>query len=117
MLGLRLIEKRQRTAAAPSDQYHPFVFPHFFGVPDIRPKIDDDLFHDERRVVLGIAACRTENMETKFRKPSRDRRSEEHTTELQSLMRISLAVFCLQKKSTIISSAIGTKVCVKQPIL
>src|SRR3546814_9743791 len=38
MLGLRLIEKRQRTAAAPSDQYHPFVFPHFFGVPDIRPK-------------------------------------------------------------------------------
>src|SRR3546814_1004566 len=27
-----------------------------------------------------------------------DRRSEEHTTELQSLMRISYAVFCLKKK-------------------
>src|SRR3546814_3282787 len=27
-------------------------------------------------------------------------RSEEHTSELQSLMRISYAVFCLQKKST-----------------
>src|SRR3546814_9723025 len=27
-----------------------------------------------------------------------DRRSEEHTSELQSLMRISYAVFCLQKK-------------------
>src|SRR3546814_10368121 len=26
------------------------------------------------------------------------RRSEEHTSELQSLMRISYAVFCLQKK-------------------
>src|SRR3546814_2476494 len=26
-------------------------------------------------------------------------RSEEHTSELQSLMRISYAVFCLQKKS------------------
>src|SRR3546814_2680469 len=28
-----------------------------------------------------------------------DTRSEEHTSELQSLMRISYAVFCLQKKS------------------
>src|SRR3546814_3611655 len=28
------------------------------------------------------------------------RRSEEHTSELQSLMRISYAVFCLQKKKT-----------------
>src|SRR3546814_5511755 len=28
------------------------------------------------------------------------RRSEEHTSELQSLMRISYAVFCLKKKST-----------------
>src|SRR3546814_4409848 len=30
--------------------------------------------------------------------PSRTRRSEEHTSELQSLMRISSAVFCLKKK-------------------
>src|SRR3546814_8372580 len=29
---------------------------------------------------------------------TRDRRSEEHTSELQSLMRISYAVFCLKKK-------------------
>src|SRR3546814_10409129 len=29
------------------------------------------------------------------------RRSEEHTSELQSLMRISYAVFCLQKKKYI----------------
>src|SRR3546814_3609722 len=28
-----------------------------------------------------------------------DKRSEEHTSELQSLMRISYAVFCLQKKT------------------
>src|SRR3546814_2819182 len=28
----------------------------------------------------------------------RDMRSEEHTSELQSLMRISYAVFCLKKK-------------------
>src|SRR3546814_14170667 len=31
----------------------------------------------------------------------RVRRSEEHTSELQSLMRISYAVFCLKKKNTI----------------
>src|SRR3546814_6387015 len=30
-----------------------------------------------------------------------DRRSEEHTSELQSLMRISYAVFCLKKKNHI----------------
>src|SRR3546814_7715492 len=29
-----------------------------------------------------------------------DGRSEEHTSELQSLMRISYAVFCLKKKTT-----------------
>src|SRR3546814_4934207 len=31
-----------------------------------------------------------------------DHRSEEHTSELQSLMRISYAVFCLKKKITTI---------------
>src|SRR3546814_4001445 len=31
---------------------------------------------------------------------SPDHRSEEHTSELQSLMRISYAVFCLKKKTT-----------------
>src|SRR3546814_8637009 len=31
----------------------------------------------------------------------RGRRSEEHTSELQSLMRISYAVFCLKKKNQI----------------
>src|SRR3546814_10425284 len=32
--------------------------------------------------------------------PSRVLRSEEHTSELQSLMRISYAVFCLKNKTT-----------------
>src|SRR3546814_1041251 len=32
------------------------------------------------------------------------RRSEEHTSELQSLMRISYAVFCLKKKTTLKTS-------------
>src|SRR3546814_3105662 len=36
--------------------------------------------------------------------PALSSRSEEHTSELQSLMRISYAVFCLQKKPTRIPS-------------
>src|SRR3546814_2279403 len=34
-------------------------------------------------------------------------RSEEHTSELQSLMRISYAVFCLKKKNNIIKTCIN----------
>src|SRR3546814_6836844 len=40
-------------------------------------------------------------------------RSEEHTSELQSLMRISYAVFCLKKKTTITQNH---KNCKKQQI-
>src|SRR3546814_3050321 len=35
-------------------------------------------------------------------------RSEEHTSELQSLMRISYAVFCLKKKNILIKHCIST---------
>src|SRR3546814_9553854 len=35
--------------------------------------------------------------------PDRNGRSEEHTSELQSLMRISYAVFCLKKKKKYMS--------------
>src|SRR3546814_1820454 len=40
----------------------------------------------------------TKNVEISFRPAPSIRRSEEHTSELQSLMRISYAVFCLKKK-------------------
>src|SRR3546814_7023402 len=46
-----------------------------------------------------IAACK--GLEPKSGKLVHEVRSEEHTSELQSLMRISYAVFCLKKtKST-----------------
>src|SRR3546814_8080980 len=41
------------------------------------------------------ARVRSVGSRTPVRRPAR---SEEHTSELQSLMRISYAVFCLQKK-------------------
>src|SRR3546814_8987711 len=40
------------------------------------------------------AACRYEAAQLAYQRPAR---SEEHTSELQSLMRISYAVFCLKK--------------------
>src|SRR3546814_2416077 len=39
-----------------------------------------------------------------LRRAQRAARSEEHTSELQSLMRISYAVFCLKKKTKYIKS-------------
>src|SRR3546814_4411633 len=41
----------------------------------------------------------TDKMSTADNFPALDLRSEEHTSELQSLMRISYAVFCLKKKN------------------
>src|SRR3546814_4197453 len=53
---------------------------------------------------LGDALAATAKAETKLaqarhRVEAAKRRSEEHTSELQSLMRISYAVFCLKKKT------------------
>src|SRR3546814_1659719 len=55
----------------------------------------------DRRV--GIDARRRLDREAQILEHQRGReaaRSEEHTSELQSLMRISYAVFCLKKKTT-----------------
>src|SRR3546814_7168196 len=41
----------------------------------------------------------TQQLEQQSRQQLEALRSEEHTSELQSLMRISYAVFCLQKKN------------------
>src|SRR3546814_4602543 len=51
-------------------------------------------------VTLGIGAgnCVIEVADNGRGLPDVNRRSEEHTSELQSLMRISYAVFCLKKK-------------------
>src|SRR3546814_5863582 len=50
-----------------------------------------------RDVGLGDRAVRAEIGDRLFARPPL--RSEEHTSELQSLMRISYAVFCLKKKT------------------
>src|SRR3546814_10977748 len=52
--------------------------------------------------VLGVQRSEVELVDLRLgRRCRRDApRSEEHTSELQSLMRISYAVFCLKKKTT-----------------
>src|SRR3546814_6385193 len=45
------------------------------------------------------------------------RRSEEHTSELQSLMRISYAVFCLKKKTITSSSPSNIEPVIERDIL
>src|SRR3546814_4942699 len=50
---------------------------------------------DHERVVRGFR-----HLPEVGRRAAPDARSEEHTSELQSLMRISYAVFCLNKKNS-----------------
>src|SRR3546814_6310673 len=61
----------------------------------------EDIFLSPQRlraaVHLGVAAVRGARVDMR-RDRIGARRSEEHTSELQSLMRISYAVFCLKKK-------------------
>src|SRR3546814_2586821 len=87
-----------------------------FSVDEVRDLLD--LWHDRRRSSAAVKALTTEHLNALDRKIAElkslrrslanlvercrgdDRpRSEEHTSELQSLMRISYAVFCLKKKT------------------
>src|SRR3546814_3633102 len=67
-----------------------------------------DCRHHRQRLPRQINAC--ENLarlrnarQTLGKNIGVNMRSEEHTSELQSLMRISYAVFCLQKKKYVAS--------------
>src|SRR3546814_2681486 len=71
---------------------------------DLRGRDDVDVVLDDRRgVVLGQGVLEGllathKGPEARFEDLAGRLRSEEHTSELQSLMRISYAVFCLKKK-------------------
>src|SRR3546814_6617355 len=61
---------------------------------EVHVKVDDD--------GPGIEPAQRDAIFRRFHseRPAGEARSEEHTSELQSLMRISYAVFCLKKKKT-----------------
>src|SRR3546814_1316682 len=55
-----------------------------------------------RRDARGLRAAATRVRDHAYRpRPVQAGRSEEHTSELQSLMRLSYAVFCLKRQSSI----------------
>src|SRR3546814_8098377 len=59
-----------------------------------------DRRHEHRRPPRSVEGGRTGTRQRRAHPCDRVRRSEEHTSELQSLMRISYAVFCLKNKKT-----------------
>src|SRR3546814_2088950 len=63
------------------------MFPLAVPLPDLEPALG---IAAALGVVVGLEATLLSNL----------LRSEEHTSELQSLMRISYAVFCLKKNKT-----------------
>src|SRR3546814_9570467 len=69
--------------------YHNFVHAR----PELRDRV---VFMDSLSKTYGMPGWRAGFMV----------RSEEHTSELQSLMRISYAVFCLKKKNNILKKTI-----------
>src|SRR3546814_9287316 len=73
-----------------------------YGYRRVTALLRDAGWHVNRKRVERI--WRREGLKVPQRQPKRGRlwlRSEEHTSELQSLMRISYAVFCLKKKTKI----------------
>src|SRR3546814_5058672 len=67
---------------------------HGAELDDAEEQHQEDRQHDGELHGGGAAACALPPV----RPPLPGPRSEEHTSELQSLMRISYAVFCLKKK-------------------
>src|SRR3546814_3962603 len=94
-------------AIAVADACEPAVGPAHEGVQVILGQLltavelgpDETVELAERRRIAGRAARVALRVLRVFRL-SAIVRSEEHTSELQSLMRISYAVFCLKKKKT-----------------
>src|SRR3546814_643573 len=64
-----------------------------------RGGVGDAAFDDLEAADVSRGLCRAANPVEGMGPDAAPRRSEEHTSELQSLMRISYAVFCLKKKN------------------
>src|SRR3546814_10310400 len=79
-----------------------YAIPHMIrngGGSIINTASDSGLAGDNVRIAYGTSKAAVIGL-TKYvaAQHGRQSRSEEHTSELQSLMRISYAVFCLKKK-------------------
>src|SRR3546814_2549401 len=74
----------------------------FLGLPDVAGLQEDVVAFLRDKVGAATEFDPSQFVKSNFdvlRKTPAWKRSEEHTSELQSLMRISYAVFCLKKKN------------------
>src|SRR3546814_7175079 len=85
-----------------TDTLFPYTTLFLSTVMEARAGVCQDFAHVEIAMLrgLGLAARYVSGYIRTVRQ-----RSEEHTSELQSLMRISYAVFCLKKKKTEMKTA------------
>src|SRR3546814_4538514 len=83
----------------PCDQTRKAKFKYPAWTAGLDYKINDALFVYAK--TSGASMSGGWNIRDTFAPAFKPERSEEHTSELQSLMRISYAVFCLKKKKKI----------------
>src|SRR3546814_8511076 len=102
-------DARRRARLLPPDLWHRVVLgsaavegQHEEGAEHPQQEIDGERRRPFHRPILRIRyrrSARRRSASCRSIRLRRAARSEEHTSELQSLMRISYAVFCLKKKN------------------
>src|SRR3546814_5917223 len=101
-----------RSDVCSSDLFPSQTFPNAYGIvsvmqgrtenlPGPRDDFDSTVFDAGIGYLQPITTHMLLRAEARYRTDDKGSRSEEHTSELQSLMRISYAVFCLKKKQTL----------------
>src|SRR3546814_1789967 len=71
----------------------------FYGAKQALNQVSIDVDMDNVTAFIGPSGCGKSTFLRTLNRMNDTIRSEEHTSELQSLMRISYAVFCLKKKN------------------
>src|SRR3546814_8910559 len=89
-LKKQINQQGMSTAVGDEGGFAPNVPNHEAAIQLILQAIAEAGYEAGSQIALGLDCASSEFY--------RDGRSEEHTSELQSLMRISYAVFCLKKK-------------------
>src|SRR3546814_9065115 len=113
------VDKKVRIVLMSNDVIHSWMIPHFGVKQDAMPGFLRDTWFRAEEIGVYRGQCAElcgkdhafmpivvnvvsqEDYEAWAGEQKKALRSEEHTSELQSLMRISYAVFCLKKKKTI----------------
>src|SRR3546814_2271375 len=85
------------------DVAHAFLAPAMIQMMLLQPDANDAAYPQLKSIAYGASPIAEDVLR---RARATFGRSEEHTSELQSLMRISYAVFCLKKKNNQYNAAL-----------